>query len=363
MMSADDVLTLGERTELSLRRLYKSYGYTHYKMNKFEEYDLYAGNKNFLVSDHVITFTDTDGKLMALKPDVTLSIIKNAHPKQAETERLFYDENVYRVSSGTRMFKEIKQAGLECLGDIDVFCISEVLELASKSLALISPSYVLEISHAGIISDVLDECGFSETTKNEILRCMGQKNLHGVCEIFEAAGISPAKITALMKMNGTAEETLALLKENFPGKATEELTGAVELLGRQTPMEKIRIDFSVVNDMNYYNGIVFRGYVNGVPSGVLSGGQYGSLVRKMGKSYEAIGFAVYLDLLEELERDDDGYDVDALVLYDKRCDVAALHALCAELRMGGESVVARKDIPEKLRYRRLVRAGGGEENG
>ena len=66
---------------------------------------------------------------------------------------------------------------------------------------------------------------------------------------------------------------------------------------------------------------------------------------------------------EELERDGDGYDVDALVPYDKRCAVAALNALCAELRTGGESVVARKDIPEKLRYRRLVRAGGGEENG
>lgn len=52
---------------------------------------------------------------MALKPDVTLSIIKNAHPKSTETEKLFYDENVYRVSGGTRIFKEIKQAGLEWL--------------------------------------------------------------------------------------------------------------------------------------------------------------------------------------------------------------------------------------------------------
>ena len=60
-----------------LRELYASYGFTHYKMSKFEEYDLYVKNKDFLVSDNVITFTDTDGKLMALKPDVTLSIIKN----------------------------------------------------------------------------------------------------------------------------------------------------------------------------------------------------------------------------------------------------------------------------------------------
>ena len=298
MITSDDVLTFGERTELSLRRLYKSYGYTQYKMNKFEEYDLYASNKNFLVSDNVITFTDTDGKLMALKPDVTLSIIKNAHPKPTETEKLFYDENVYRVSNGTRTFKEIKQAGLECLGNIDVFCISEVLDLAAKSLSLISPRYVLEISHAGIISDILDRYGFSETAKNGIIKCMGEKNPHGVCGIFEEYGISPEKILSVMKMNGNPEESISFLEENFSGRALDELAGAVKMLCKEIPPEKLRIDFSVVNDMNYYNGIVFRGYVNGIPSGVLSGGQYGSLVRKMGKNYEAIGFAVYLDMLE-----------------------------------------------------------------
>ena len=62
---------------LKLRHLYESFGYIHYKMNKFEEYDLYAKNKDFLASSNIITFTDTNGKLLALKPDVTLSIIKN----------------------------------------------------------------------------------------------------------------------------------------------------------------------------------------------------------------------------------------------------------------------------------------------
>ena len=63
---------------LDLRRLYGKFGYTQYKMSKFEEYDLYVRNKSFLVSDSVITFTDTNGKLMALKPDVTLSSVKNS---------------------------------------------------------------------------------------------------------------------------------------------------------------------------------------------------------------------------------------------------------------------------------------------
>ncbi|MBR4953790.1 MAG: ATP phosphoribosyltransferase regulatory subunit, partial [Oscillospiraceae bacterium] len=71
-------LGFNERVIFALRSLYNSYGYSRYKMSKFEEYDLYAHNKDFLISDSVITFTDTNGKLMALKPDVTLSIVKNS---------------------------------------------------------------------------------------------------------------------------------------------------------------------------------------------------------------------------------------------------------------------------------------------
>ena len=74
----EKVLKEEERIALELRSLYKKYGYLPYKMSKFEEYDLYVANKEFLISDGVITFNDTDGKLLALKPDVTLSIIRNS---------------------------------------------------------------------------------------------------------------------------------------------------------------------------------------------------------------------------------------------------------------------------------------------
>ena len=108
----DDLLEPGERTTLRLRQLYSENGYTPYRMSKFEEYDLYAGNKDFLVSDNVITFTDTDGKLMALKPDVTLSIIKNSRDLPEETRKVYYVENVYRTAKGAGGFREILQTGL-----------------------------------------------------------------------------------------------------------------------------------------------------------------------------------------------------------------------------------------------------------
>ena len=135
-----------EQLTQNLGCLYRSYGYMSYTMSKFEEYELYLRNKDFLISDRVLTFTDTDGKLMALKPDVTLSIIKNTRDKMG-LQKLFYRENVYRPGSNGQGFREIMQVGLECMGNTDGYQILEVLQLAVKSLQAVSQRCVLDISH------------------------------------------------------------------------------------------------------------------------------------------------------------------------------------------------------------------------
>ena len=89
-----NVLENDEKAIFTLRALYQKYGYKQYKMSKFEEYDLYVRNKDFLVSENVITFTDTDGKLLALKPDVTLSIIKNTEDYRDSVQKDYYNENL-----------------------------------------------------------------------------------------------------------------------------------------------------------------------------------------------------------------------------------------------------------------------------
>lgn len=114
--------------EVRLNRLFETYGYRRFKMSKFEEYDLYAENRDFLTSSQVITFNDLDGKLLALKPDITLSIIKGT----AEPRKVYYNEMVYRVRD--RHYREIPQAGVECIGTIDPYLESEVIALAAKAL-------------------------------------------------------------------------------------------------------------------------------------------------------------------------------------------------------------------------------------
>lgn len=362
----NSVLKKEEKAIFQLRSLYRKYGYAQYKMSKFEEYDLYIRNKDFLVSDNIITFNDTDGRLLALKPDVTLSIIKNSGDISGYVKKVYYNENVYRVSKGSQSFKEIMQVGLECIGDIDDFNICEVVMLAAESLCSISEDYILDISHMGIVAEIIDEIGVSGDRKKEILKCIAEKNLHGISKVCSEEGVEPGlcdRLTKIVSCCGKPEDAIAELEKIVTGdegtRSLAQLKSIAEVLKNSGYGDRIRIDFSVIHDINYYNGIVFKGFVNGIPTGILSGGQYDMLMKKMKKNSGAIGFAVYLDMLERLTDDDIKYDVDTVILYDSDTGIAELNSVVKSFTDDGKCVTAQKSVPEKMRYKQLVRLKEG----
>ena len=347
--------------------LYEGSGYELYKMSKFEEYDLYVRNKDFLISDSVITFTDTNGKLMALKPDVTLSIIKNSGEAPALTQKVYYNENVYRISKGSHTFKEILQTGLECMGEIDDFSIFEVLSLACRSLRCIDEGAVLDVSHLGVVSAVLDDFLLPPEIKAQIVSCISEKNCHEIERICGENGISPEgaeRICTLVQLYGDPMEVLPRLQTLFSDEsdrtALTQLETVFSAFEKTDLYDMLRLDFSVVSNMNYYNGFVFKGFVPGVPNSVLSGGQYDRLMQRLHRNSGAIGFAVYLDQLERLLTADSSYDVDVVVLYDKDVSLSALNDALSKLREGGQRVCAQRAVPEKLRYQRLMKFENGE---
>ncbi len=363
MTQYTNVCTNEELTVFRLRSLYRACGYTPYKMSKFEEYDLYARNKHFLLSENVITFTDTDGKLMALKPDVTLSIVKNTKDVAGEAQKMYYDENVYRVSKGTHAFRELTQVGLECVGDVDDFCVCEVLSLAADSLAEISKDYVLDVSDLSLLGAVMDALQVGDAAKAELLHCIGEKNVHGVREIARREGADEGALSKLCTLIGydlPLRQGITALRAQLPEYSAQisHLERICRTLGARA--EKLHLDFSVVNDMSYYNGIVFKGFVNGVPAGVLSGGQYDGLMQKMGRKSRAIGFAVYLDLLERFGATAPAYDTDAVLLYADGCDLAALSRAAKGLRLQNKRVTVCKKVPDGLKFKELYAFEMGE---
>ncbi len=352
-----EILTNQEKAANKLRSLYLNYGYLSYKMNKFEEYDLYATNKDFLVSDRVITFTDTDGKLLALKPDVTLSILKNA--VEGEKQKVYYNENVYRVSGKTSDFKEIMQSGLECIGEVDLYDKYEVIMLAVKSLSLIGGEYLLNVSHLGILSELLSGC--EEQFKAHVLKHIAQKNGQGVknaCVNFGYEHLAQT-LSEISTLYGSVQSVIQKLETlNVTGKAIEELKSFNALISNTEYYDKIRVDLSLTGDMRYYNGLVFKGYISGIADGVLSGGEYGLLAKKMGKNCSAIGFAVYLDLLENYNLQARTTDVDALVIYNEKTDMQEVIKTVNALIGSGKTVRAQNSVG-KIRSKEVIDLCGG----
>ena len=299
----EGILKYEEKAVFALRELYCNYGYKPFKMSKFEEYDLYSENKDFLVSDGVITFNDTDGKLLALKPDVTLSIIKNSKDNSETVERFYYNENVYRISDSSHTYKEIMQTGLECIGNITDENVTEVSLLAAKSLSAISDDFVLHISNVALLNALAEEYSVSEDAKKQILTAITDKNadlLRKNCTdnqyntfitLIKSFDSFEAAISELYKVADTDNSK----------KAVKELDNICTYLKAEGFGGNINIDFSIISATGYYSGIVFKGFVNGISQRVLSGGQYDKLMKRMHRKAGAIGFAVYLDTLSRHE--------------------------------------------------------------
>ena len=164
-----DSLQPKERASFALRALYEAAGCRKYHMGRFEEYGLYQENRSFLSSEQVITFTDLDGRLLALKPDVTLSIAKTAQPAPGETLRYYYHENVYRPSAESHTFQEISQMGLEMLGAVGEAQVQQAVRLAAQSLAQLGAAWVLEVSHMGYLFGLFDALGVPENARPGLL--------------------------------------------------------------------------------------------------------------------------------------------------------------------------------------------------
>ncbi len=356
-----------ERAVFALRELYRRFGYLPFKMSKFEEYELYARNLDFLPSERVITFTDVNGRLMALKPDVTLSIIKKGEDIPGVRQRLCYDESVYRPSGSTGQFREITQTGLECIGDLSGYDIAEVVLLAHRSLALTAEEHVLALNHLDLVTELLDATGAQGELRRALIGCLASRNIHDLRRLAAEERLPAEAVETLCAcaeiygpLGGTLERLRPFCRGDASRAAFRELEELLAVLRDDEGGESVFFDFSLLSDMRYYNGIVFRGYLPGIAESVLSGGQYDRLMRRMGRRSRGIGFALYLDRLEELGGDEKEYDVDLLILLDARHAVGDAVALARRFAQQGVRVSVQAAIPPKLRYRELLDLRKGE---
>lgn len=332
-----------------LRKLYTECGYSRYRTVGFEEYDLFSEYRDFLTGGQMITFTGAGGRLLALKPDITMSIIRDASEEWGRTDKFFYSESVYRVPSGGDEFKEILQIGLECIGDVCAYDRAEVVSLACRTLAVTGRDYMLDISHTGLIDGIRKLFGISDRLRGELANALKDKNAPALSLLCSRAGLGEEEISKLIELSrlsipirdaGEMLSSLGFAKYTESADAIGELRLIANALTDEEA-EHVRVDLSVIHGMNYYDGAVFNGYIDGVSEAVLKGGEYGRLITKMGRTGSGLGFALYTDLLELIEGYSPKYAADVLLVSADR-DPSMISAAVKKLKAEGKSVLVQR---------------------
>ena len=224
--------------------------------------------------------------------------------------------------------------------------------LAGMSLQTLSDGSVLDVSHLGIISAVLDRARVTSAERAALLSCIGKKNVAGAVRVCGEAGCAPEAaelVTRIMTLDPDPGKAFAELYALSDGAEWDGTVKEFESIIGAVPYGGIRIDMSTVNDTDYYNGIVFRGYIDGVPFAVLSGGQYDKLMKKTGKNNSAAGFAIYLDRLDFIESRDEPY-CDTLILYGEDTDPEIICKAISEAVSNGKSASAYTELPDNVGY-------------
>lgn len=350
----------------SLTKLYKTRGFKRYKPVCFEEYSFYQDNKDFLIGKNVITFSDLSGRLMAMRPDVTLSLVRHTEIVNKSAEKYYYTEKVYRQSAAGNDYKEISQTGVEVVGLVDDAVITELTILICDTLSAVSGEFVLDISHMGFTEGLLNEFPTQKQLLAELLRT---KNLHDFYKLAQNEGYGEKLVKAFkvaVSAVGNPENVLKLAEScvlnNQMSAAVNELKTLYASMKKFGYGDKINIDFSAVGNAEYYNGVIFNGYLNGIPHCVLSGGRYDKLLDKMGKSGDAVGFALYLGEIERyLTGDED--EVDYLIIYDQLTKDSAIDK-AQKIISNGQSVRLSTAVPTGLAVKNtidLTRKGGAND--
>lgn len=290
------------RVQGALTHLFKERGFSEISTPEVEFYDLFVRSGNPLPQESFLKIVDRSGKIMVMRPDCTIPIARVAATRLKAVplpQRLYYNETVFRSGQAHRGgSSEIAQCGVELIGAAGEEADGEVLALAVEALRAASARpFHIELGHVGVFRALAAELGLDDIQTEQMRTLMETKHFAALNDFLAPFRGKPAcgvlsRLSQLFGSVAVLDEAEALM-----GKRPEldRLRALYERLEAAGHGDCIRFDLGLVPQIDYYTGVVFRGYVEGVGVSVLSGGRYDHLVEKFGREAPAIGFSVEVD--------------------------------------------------------------------
>ena len=291
------------QVESELSKLFVSIGYCEVVTPTLEFFDVFSKQIN---QEKMYKVTDSKGRLMVLRPDLTTPVarITATRLKSAVLPiRLYYNQNVYRVNQSMRgRSDEVAQSGVELIGASGIKADLEIIVTAINALSKCAVSdYRFELGDVGFFKALMSDLPISDDEKEDIRVFIESKNyasLNDLIEKLDGCNENAKAIGKLPQLFGgdeVFEEAMNLAYNDEAKKTLEYLKNIYHELVKMGYGEKITVDLGLVQKIDYYTGLVFRGYIEWSGEPVLTGGRYDTLPSEFGMDTSATGFAVNVD--------------------------------------------------------------------
>ena len=295
-----------ERISAAVRDLFSSRGYAPIETPTLEVMDVMRAGGH--MTGVPFKFFDSQGDLLAMRPDVTLQVARMCATRLAGQPgpfRFRYQQRVFREAEGQMRAaaREVTQIGVECIGPSGAEGDAEVLQLFCEALETAGvQDFTISVATVGVLRALLSASGASDTWSSAVLDAFHASNFVELDLLTGAdCPVPPVfaqALRALPRIRGGREaidEARALVAPLGCEDGLDDLEGMCDLLDAAGVGARVRIDFSVMSSFDYYTGIVFEAYAPGLGSPLGSGGRYDNMVGVYGEDRPAAGFAFFLE--------------------------------------------------------------------
>lgn len=321
-----------EYVQSKLKEIFKSFGYRQALTPTFEYYDLFNEVDGTIDTDEMYKMIDLNGKILVLRPDVTIPIarmVATNYDTFNEYLKFMYMTNVYRISDYKNGGKrEFVQAGIEYLCNSTSEADAEVISIAIKSLLDLGIEEIkIDISQAKYFSGIANNLDITMDEKINLKKLIENKNFAELRNLLETMNIDETYKNLLLEvpyLYGNIDEIISKVKNKVLNKEMEEavnnLMEVYKILKDYGYEKYISVDLGLINHIDYYSGVIFKGYIDNYGKPIISGGRYDNLSMQFGKKISATGFGINIDeLMEVINKSNilDNYECnsDYLILY------------------------------------------------
>lgn len=344
-----------------IKKTFKGFGYHQVSTPAFEYYDTFTALGG-LSRDEMFKLIDQKGRILVLRPDMTIPIARMAAGKSGY-QKYSYISNIFRMNDKQNgMKREFIQAGVEFLGNEREEADGETIALAIEILLKNEiDGFQIDLGHVGFCRALLRECEIHKNQQSQLQYLIEQKNLAELENLLNAYKIKDSIANAILEipsLYGSAEKVIRrakyLIQNNEMENAIQNLEKVYNILKDYAYDKYITLDLGMINPMHYYTGIIFKGYILDYGKIILSGGRYDQLIKTDGRGTPAVGFGLNVDkLMEVLEM----YNLnskpcytDFLVLYKAENRKSAFR-MASDLREKGfivETDACRENLKEQI---------------